>query len=175
MPSWPRKNRQVLAIRLTPLVAADARLALEGRRRDDWADGYPTSGDVDVAAWISEGSRPVVTADHPWGPWQVRVADTGLVVGGAGFHGEPDVDGSVEVGYGIAPEWQGQGIATGAVTQLLGIARDAGARRALAATDPDNVPSQRVLEKAGFTRVADADGEFRWSIDLTDGSVDLTR
>ena len=153
-------------IRLTPLDAADARLTLEGRRRDDWAEGYPTSGDVDVAAWISEGSRPVVTAQRPWGPWQVRVADTGLVVGGAGSHGEPDADGTVEIGYGVAPEWQGRGVATAAVEQLMVIARAVGARRMVAGTDPANVPSGRVLEKSGFTRVADVDGEFRWSLDL---------
>ena len=161
------------AIRLTPLDAADARLALEGGRRDDWADGYPTSGDVDVAAWISEGSRTVVIADLPWGPWQVRVADTGLVVGGAGFHGEPDADGTVEIGYGIAPEWQGQGVATTAVEELIVMARAAGARRLVAGTDPANVPSGRVLEKSGFTRVADLHGEFRWSLEVTDPSASV--
>ena len=162
----------MLAIRLTPLETGDARLALVGGRRPDWTDGYPTQGDVDVAAWISEGSRPAVTDRFPWGPWQVRVGDAELVVGGAGFHGEPDAQGNVEIGYGIAPEWQGQGIATRAVEQLLVIARGAGARRAVAGTDPANIPSQRVLEKAGFTRVADDSGEYRWSVDLTDGSAD---
>jgi RimJ/RimL family protein N-acetyltransferase len=166
--SRSRQDRRVIAIHLTPLDVQDAKLVVEERRREDWAEGYPTQGDVDVAAWISEGTPPANDGDFPWGPWQVHAVDAGLVVGGAGFHGEPDAEGIVEIGYGIAPEWQGQGIATTAVERLIAIARAAGARRLVAGTDPDNVPSQRVLEKNGFVRLTVVDTELRWSLDLTD-------
>ncbi len=42
-----------------------------------------------------------------------------VLVGWGGFKGPP-TDGSVEIGYAIAPEWQGRGLATCAVLGMLG-------------------------------------------------------
>ena len=41
------------------------------------------------------------------------------MVGGVGFHGEPDEAGRVEIGYGMAEEYRGQGLTTTAVTLVL--------------------------------------------------------
>jgi RimJ/RimL family protein N-acetyltransferase len=76
------------------------------------------------------------------------------------------VKGSVEIGYGIATEWQGRGVATSAVGTLIDMAASLGARGIVAGTDEDNVASQRVLEKCGFTQTAPVDGELRWQLDL---------
>jgi RimJ/RimL family protein N-acetyltransferase len=48
-------------------------------------------------------------AHEPFGPWLV-VTDTGLAVGGVGFHGEPDDRGRAEIGYGVAVSFRGRGI-----------------------------------------------------------------
>lgn len=57
------------------------------------------------------------------------------------------------IGYWIAAEARGQGIATRA-TKLLSrwALTEGGVQRLELTTDPDNVASQRVAEKAGFTR-----------------------
>lgn len=152
---------------LIPFSQDDAVNVLEGHRAPLWADGYPTEGDVEMAARIAGGTKRVVSAEFPWSVWTVTLSDGGTVVGGVGFHAEPDQAATVEVGYGIAQEFRGQGIATAALVALIQIARENDARAVVAGTDPDNVPSQRVLEKAGFTRTEDQDGELRWALDLT--------
>lgn len=84
------------------------------------------------------------------------------VVGTGGFKGFP-VDRRVEIGYGVAEELRGKGLATAAVRELLQIAfSDTGVVEVYAETAGDNVPSRRVVEKAGFRhlgrRATDADG-----------------
>ena len=152
---------------LVPFSRRDADDVLVGRRRDDWAPGYPTEGDVDMAMRIVAGTKPPVSKEFPWGAWSVVLPDEGLVVGGAGFHDEPDDSGSVEVGYGIAEGFRGRGVASAAVAHLIDLARASGARHVLAGTDAENAPSIRVLEKAGFIRTDDRSEECRWELDLT--------
>ena len=60
-------------------------------------------------------------------------------------------NGSVEIGYGIKPEFEGQGLTTEAVVAMCQWAiKQEGVNCIEAETDPDNRASQRVLEKAGF-------------------------
>jgi GNAT superfamily N-acetyltransferase len=149
---------------LSPFTGDDARAVLDGRRSMAWADGYPTAGDVEMATSICDGSRQAVDVEFPWGPWVVSHA--GRVVGGVGFHGPPDQVGSVEIGYGVAAEFWGQGVATRAVLAMLAVARENGAVRLVAGTDAANIASQRVLQKAGFTRTEDDDEGTRWVLEL---------
>ena len=152
------------AVTLTPLSRSGAQDIVDGTRQETWAAGFPTLGDVMVAGRILEGTWLPVADDHPWGVWTISFE--GTVIGGIGFHSAPDDDGRVEIGYGIAEEYRGQGITTAAVGMLLDIARDAGARVVFATTDPENRASQRVLEHCGFTHDGMADGELLWSVRL---------
>ncbi len=84
-----------------------------------------------------------------------------VVVGWGGFKGPP-TDGSVEIGYAVAPEWQGCGLATCAVRAMLREAYAAPEVKAVIAhTLPERNASVRVLEKAGFVPdgVLVSDGE----------------
>ena len=93
-----------------------------------------------------------------WGPRFIVVQPPRTVVGWGGFKGAPDTDGTVEIGYSIAPAWEGRGVATAAVAALLGEAWAApGVRRVIAHTLAERNASGRVLEKSGFVR----DGETR--------------
>lgn len=56
------------------------------------------------------------------------------------------------VGYSMLPEARGRGAATRAVRMVSAWAFTTGVQRLVAGTMPDNVASQRVLEKAGFVR-----------------------
>lgn len=105
-------------------------------------------------------------------PWRhgffVMHRESGSVIGAAGFKGPPDSDGTVEIGYGIVPRFEGQGYATEAAAALIDFARTAGdVRLVLAHTLPETNPSTRVLEKCGFrhtgTVVDPVDGPvWRW-------------
>jgi RimJ/RimL family protein N-acetyltransferase len=67
-------------------------------------------------------------------------------------------DGTAVLGYRVARQAAGRGVATAAVRELCGLAASRyGLRALLAATNHDNVASQRVLAKAGFVAVGPAD------------------
>jgi len=91
------------------------------------------------------------------------------VVGTGGFKGSP-VDRRVEIGYGVAEELRGNGLATAAVRELVRVAfLDPVVVEVYAETSTDNVASRRVVEKAGFRhlgrRRTDADGTVdQWLI-----------
>ena len=103
--------------------------------------------------------RDAVAADPQsarWGTRLIVVRAPRTLVGFAGFKGPPDAHGAVEIGYSVAPAWEGRGVATAAVAGLLREAWAAtGVRRVIAHTLPEAGASVRVLEKSGFVR----DGE----------------
>ena len=81
--------------------------------------------------------------------WMVTRRD-GVQVGDLCFKGLNE-DGSVEIGYGINDEFQGQGYATEAVIAAVDWAlKQNGVSRVEAETEPNNAASQRVLAKCGF-------------------------
>jgi RimJ/RimL family protein N-acetyltransferase len=76
---------------------------------------------------------------------------TGELLGAIGAREEDE--GRVEVGYWIAREARGRGVATRALQLLVAWSfEEVGAERVQLITDPANVASQRVAEKAGFQR-----------------------
>jgi ribosomal-protein-alanine N-acetyltransferase len=139
---------------LRPVTPAVVGALVGGHRLADWADDYPAEGDL-VIAGLLDRAGPAAWSDDDatWGQRQVIERRSGLVVGGIGFAGPPE-QGAVEVGYGIVPSRQGRGYATEAVRLMVTLAwRHPVVTAVLAHTDPGNVASQRVLEKAGFRRV----------------------
>ena len=81
--------------------------------------------------------------------WVLR-APRRVAIGMGGFKGRPEV-GAVEIGYSVVPGFQRQGLATEAVTALVGWAfQHVEVTRVLAETLPELIPSQRVLAKSGF-------------------------
>lgn len=85
----------------------------------------------------------------------VIVDDGGSTVGCISLYGEDfEFLRSAGVGYWLAQAAAGRGLASAAVHELAGIAfRELGLHRLEAGTRIENVASQRVLEKARFTRV----------------------
>lgn len=117
--------------------------------QDAWAEGFPREDDAGPAGGVA--AAPADPA--PFGVYALVPRGHGRLIGTAGFFGPPDEAGEVTIGYGmVEPEW-GQGYGTQAVAGLLEVARAHGVTAVNADTDLDNVASQRVLEKNGFTRV----------------------
>ena len=100
-----------------------------------------TAGGRDAAGW--------------YGWYALRKAEGATprtLVGAGGFLGPPDAAGTAEIGYSIAADWRGQGLATELVAGLVQQAAATGrVRRLLAHTDAANLASQRVLLGNGFT------------------------
>ncbi len=82
------------------------------------------------------------------------------VLGSVIFHGRPDLEGVVEVAYGIERHSQGQGVASEALSaQVQWALGQRGVRTVRATTPPWHAGSRRVLEKCGFVHVGEDEHE----------------
>ena len=77
----------------------------------------------------------------------------GQAIGGIGIHPQTDIhQKNAELGYWLAEPFWGQGIITKAIQQMLDFAFSTyQITRVFARPFGNNIASQRVLEKAGFT------------------------
>jgi ribosomal-protein-alanine N-acetyltransferase len=90
------------------------------------------------------------------GAFYVLVAEDGSVLGRFNLYDLKD--GTARLGYRVAQQAAGRGVATAAVRELCQLAAARHGLRILrAATSHDNAASQRVLAKAGFVPVGPAD------------------
>jgi hypothetical protein len=123
---------------------------------ESWVAWHSGPADLSVALGvpIADGALPPpsIIADcmpslaarrNLLGVW--GIAD-GVLAGSAMFKFPHDA-GIVELGYGVAPTHESLGIATAMVGAMIEIAGDL---RVFAHTLPENLASQRVLEKNGF-------------------------
>jgi RimJ/RimL family protein N-acetyltransferase len=107
--------------------------------------------------WVWAMRAGQVVADPPSADWITRVVwdpDRRLAVGRAGFHGPPDDDGMVEVGYSIDPAHRRRGYARAALRALLErAAGDPAVTTVRASVAPGNVPSRDLVLGEGFVEV----------------------
>ena len=74
-------------------------------------------------------------------------------VGEIGLYYQEPPTGQAMIGYSMMPAWRGAGYTTRAVRLLaLWAFAETSVARLVAGTLPDNIGSQRVLQKAGFRR-----------------------
>lgn len=86
---------------------------------------------------------------HWYGAWIISL-DSGERIGDLCFKGLSP-EGVVEIGYGFLPAFYGKGYATESVIAMVDWAsRQPGVKAIEAETDPHNIASRRVLQKAGF-------------------------
>jgi len=82
--------------------------------------------------------------------------DARVAVGRAGYHGPPDEDGMVEIGYAVDPAFRRRGYARAALEALLARARNEPAvRRVRVSISPDNVASHNLAAQYGFVKVGE--------------------
>ncbi|MEV6885865.1 GNAT family N-acetyltransferase [Streptomyces sp. NPDC051135] len=157
---------------VTPAAATD--LAAGGDGGFAWAGGGPFQGTRDAAGMLLKAYEAGVHRPE-WGVFVlVRRAD-GHAVGGMGFHGAPDEDGRVEIGYDLVEAARGRGYATEGVRALSAwaLAREE-VTSVCATTDRENTASQAVLARAGFAPVAgesaqdgesgESDGQYAYEL-----------
>jgi RimJ/RimL family protein N-acetyltransferase len=110
----------------------------------------------------------LATERHPWYTYWLVVVKAGPYGAGmAGFKGEPDQDGTVEIGYGIDPGYRNQGYTTEAARALIAWAFAHPACRAVIApgTQKDNPASNRVLAKLDMHVYAETGETLSWRIE----------
>jgi ribosomal-protein-alanine N-acetyltransferase len=99
---------------------------------------------------ISEG------ADHRWLLRAAVTRSEPTMIGRVGFHGPPDADGVVEIGYGIDAAHRRQGFGLECATRMIEAAEQVDHVSAVRASiAPDNQPSLRIAERLGFQRIGE--------------------
>ncbi|MFF4019461.1 GNAT family N-acetyltransferase [Streptomyces sp. NPDC001843] len=153
---WRWRNNLVIpAERLTlvgvrPAAARDLRLGGDGGF--EWIDDGPFEGTRDAAGMVVKAYEAGVHRPE-FGLFVLVRREDGLAVGGMGFHGAPDEEGRAEVGYDLVEGARGQGYATEALRTLSewALARE-DVQLLMAAVDRENLPSQGVVTRSGYTR-----------------------
>lgn len=117
---------------------------------DGWA-GFPEALPILRAMYTKHPDG------HPWGSLFFVDQHVRTLVGFGGFKGPPSPEAVVEIGYAIAPAFQGRGLATDAVAQMVQRAFGDTTVRAVDAHTLGQInPSTRVLEKSGFRKIGEA-------------------
>jgi len=109
---------------------------------------YPYS-EWDAREWVASlGPR---LGEGSGAHFAVVAAETGALLGGIGLRPEPSSRG--EIGYWVRKERRGEGIAPRALRLISRWAfQELGLARLQVHADVENVASQRVAERAGYTR-----------------------
>ena len=139
------------------------RVVLRPWRLEDAPAVTAACQDAEIARWLAFVPEPYTEEDARFYiedclrsgedrvPFAITDADTGGVIGSIEMRVNRMLTG--HIGYWLAAEARGRGLTAEA---LLALSRwgfeELGLGRVELVTDPDNVASQRVAEKAGFTR-----------------------
>ena len=146
------------SLTLMPLTERDLRELIAAPDTFAVRHGLDIEGGACAPALIYERALSNMQLALAWAgllSTRLYVLDGQRVVGGGGVKAPPTQDGEVEIGYGMAPAWQGRGLGTQAARGLTEEALAHGAQRVSACTRPDNIASWRLLLRIGFVR----DGE----------------
>jgi len=132
-----------------------ALLTFEVENRDYFAASISDRGDEYFAQFTERHNALLAEQQAGTTAGYVLVEEDGTVVGR--FNLYRIHDDTADVGYRIAERVAGHGIATATLQELCRLARAEHGLSALrAATSNQNIPSQRVLIKAGFVRAEPA-------------------
>ncbi|MFW3173033.1 GNAT family N-acetyltransferase [Geodermatophilus sp. CPCC 206100] len=178
-PPWPAVDPG--RVQVVHLDAAAFRALAAG----DLAGANAASPVPLTAAFVDPGWRGVwrmrrdqVEADPASAAWVTGVIwdrARQLAVGRAGYHGPPDADGRLEVGYAVDPAHRRQGYARAALALLLArAAAEPGVRTVRLSISPANTVSAHLAARFGFAvvgeQVDEEDGpELIWERAVPDG------
>lgn len=137
------------------------RLILSRWRLGDVFDLYEYASNPAVgeaAGWPAHTSlfyslMMIIRVFQPQNVYCIRLRDSGKAIGTIGFYHDkyrPGVN-SMELGYSISQDYWGRGLMTEAVQEMMRHGfRDLWLEMISVTTGPENVRSQRVIEKMGF-------------------------
>lgn len=141
--------------RLQPDHASEV-LAFELANRTYFAASISDRGDAFFDEFSERYDELLAEGEARGDAYYVLVGDDGSVLGS--FNLRNIEDDTAEVGYRVAERVAGRGVATAGLQELCRLAAsEHGVRKLRARATHENVASQRVLVKAGFVAVGEAD------------------
>src|SRR5262245_12248377 len=173
-----RREAAFFVVQNVRMEVRGERVVLRPWRLEDAAAVAAACQDPEIARWLPIIPSPYSESDAREFVDQSRLNwDLGAAYGFALVDDEGEVIGSIgvrmlhfstgHIGYWVAPAARGRGVATNALKALSHWAvDDLGLKRLELMTDPENVASQRVAEKAGSRR----EGIHRSALEYRDGT-----
>jgi RimJ/RimL family protein N-acetyltransferase len=146
---------------------SDGVVTLRPWTNDDVPDIALACRDVEITRWLDDVPAPYTRGDarayvaatrRGWREgtlWAFAITDSasGEVLGSCGVSWQDEPHGVAEIGYWVRAEGRRRGVATRAVRLAAGwVFGECGVRRLQLRADALNEASQRVAERAGFTR-----------------------
>lgn len=135
-------------------------LKLGVKANKDW----PTNDTMDILPIIVEALKD----SEPSGfeTWMIERKDSKEIIGDIGFHGMPDENGEVEIGYGLVESERRKGFGFEAARAIMDFAIGHEAVKVIKADCLiDNIPSIRILEKLGMKEVKRDSKLIYWKYD----------
>ena len=97
--------------------------------------------------------------------WTAILKDENRMIGELCMMGEPNVEGEVEIGYGIYDEYRNNGFMTEFVGGIIEwLKNQPKVKSILASTEKKNIPSYRVLEKNMFSKIDEDNNLVQWKL-----------
>lgn len=158
-------------------VLETARLRLRGIKPSDAEAMFPVLSDTTLMTWwssaahrdIAETRAYLTYTPDPDGmrSWAITLGDTDVAIGWVTvIRRRPGVN---EIGYILARDHWGSGIAREALERVLDFIFDEeGQRRVFADIDPDNRASRALVERLGFTQEGTLRAEWETHIGVRD-------
>lgn len=157
----PPETIRTRRLALTPMSPQLVRAILD----EDWAGAelllgtpFPMEWRGDGWQWLSsQAERSERDHRHIWGTRLASPADVGTdpdhapILAEVGFHGPPDPEGWVEIGFRVVAAHRRRGLAEEAASALLAWAAERGATGVRASASADNIASIGLLNKLAFT------------------------
>ena len=123
--------------------------------------GWTPMSEADAIFFLARMQEKPLLAPGQWLQLGIGAGDDDALVGDIGLYLD-DEAARAEIGYTLAPSAQGRGIATAAVRAALRLVfANTALREVVAHSDRRNLPSLRLLERAGFVHRGDRAAEFR--------------
>ena len=113
----------------------------------NFGDEFETENDaLEWIRWINN------SVNDPRVMFYIWIEQTNELIGRVYFHSKAELDGEVEIGYGISEEHRNKGYATEAAKAIVRFAfEQAGQKELVVIVSHENISSRRVVEKLGFT------------------------
>lgn len=111
---------------------------------------WPVQDTLDILNFLKD-TLSLNDDANGFGVWMVVKKEDMIVIGDAGFKGEPDENGEVEIGFGIIEEEQRKGYGYEVASALINWASQNGNVKVIKADCLiDNIPSINLLRKCGM-------------------------
>jgi len=162
-------------LRLIPLDLFHLILCRDGRFVMEKALGLSTTFavmDADAERAVREALEAMIElvrsneAEYVWNTnWEVVEKAENRIIGGICFHGPPDMNGDVQIGYVLQRDYQKRGYMTEALSSLLKWAfTQPDVSAVTAEVQKDNAASCRVLGRIGMKKFAETADTFWWKV-----------